>query len=326
MRRCATVLFALLVLAPEVGRAQERTIADALSVPDGAVCLRGPELAMHVRAWLRRDSVADAVSVLVVDERGDERRDVAFVLLHGEDALARRSFPLLPEGCTDRRAAVALAIAIAIDSGVLEGLSVPEPAPVDEQQPTTAVAEETEAPLTRDDEASPWHLGLGVHAGGMIGVLPDPALHAGGAVELRYYDRWALRLGGSGTTTTDVALGGGGVRTQLVFGRADACLLLGLGAVAMEGCTTFAGGVLFAEGRDYDQPQSANLKWLAGGLRLGGRFPANGDIALRLGLDGWLSLLRPRMQVYDPTGVVRSQRTLPAAGISGDLGVVVTFL
>jgi hypothetical protein len=167
-------------------------------------------------------------------------------------------------------------------------------------------------------------IGLSLRGGGIVGVLPSLAAFGGADVEIRRA-WWTARVGGAGSTTVSTPLGRGRADSQLLFARAQTCLVVPSRRVSTEGCAGVAGGVLFSEGFGYDEPRTADLVWVGAGLGLGAVVPLTDWLAVRVGIDGWAAPIRPRLQVHDRERRVRWQRTVPVAGLTADLGITTTF-
>jgi hypothetical protein len=87
-------------------------------VSDADACLTSRELVSSACAWLGRSHVDRALSIRVAVGRQGRAADVA--LPRGEEVLGLRRFDELPAECSDRRALLGLAIALAIDATLLD--------------------------------------------------------------------------------------------------------------------------------------------------------------------------------------------------------------
>jgi len=334
--RTTTALLATLAV-PCTASAQDRTLSEALSAPEQAVCLSRETLAESVEGWLGHAEVDPSLSILLVLEDGDEREGVSFVVLDGERTLARRRFERLPSDCPDRRAALGLAIAIAIDATILDALGVMPAGARSEDPPETAAPAAEPEPRARRRRARPRPSdGPSDQGGGprpavsayvalLVGALPRPVLAGGASVELRFPEGWALGLRGVGTAQEDVDLGRGVATAQLAYGVADACLLGSTHHLVLDGCAGVLAGRVAAAGRGYAESRETQVGWIATVLRLALRWPRNSPAALVLGFEGWLSVLRPRLLVSLPSGRVQSSISFPVAGIGIDAGLWLGF-
>lgn len=340
--RWGAVVLALLVARTAAGQDQQsvHTVSEALSVPEGAACLTRDELAAHVASWLGRASIDGSLSIQVEFPHEDEQTGVTFVVVRSGESVARRAFPSLPEACDDRRSALALAVAIAIDATVLDrlardevasapelahpigsGESMPEPTPRAAPTPREVTAGHAEGPRA----AARWGLAVGADVGVTVGVLPVPAALGGAFVEVRWHEAWLVRVGAGATPVVGVPLGRGSAESQLLLGRLDACLLTPLHAFEGEACLGASGGRISAEGRGYLAPSSTGLAWAAAAVRFAARVPRDGIVSVRVALDGVAAVLRPTLEVHRPSGDVLDQERMPGAGLGASAGLVVVL-
>ena len=317
--------------------AQPRSLDEALSVPEGASCLTHEALVEHTESWLGTYRL-DARQTILIELGQDERFDVGFVLLDGEEPRARRSFARLPEACADRRAALSLALAIALDTSVLDRLGGPRgahtdspsatpPEPEISPEPSPAVAEappvsELPAPEVRGESA--WGVSIGLDAGLGVGLLSRLTPWGGVDVALRGRG-WKLRALAGGTPRLGSPLAGARVRTQLVVGGLDACLDRDVGSVEWAGCLGPRLGRLSAEGQGFAVSESTQLWWAALSAGLSMRWPRESVLSLRLGLAGQLGLVRPELFVTDMSGARTHGESLAPVGFTAVLGVVASM-
>src|SRR5438105_10180746 len=115
-RNPTAVVVAGLVASPaaSVAQADTTTVERALSVESPGECLDAGALARQVVVWLGRSDV-DARIRIAVRRSGSDGATVAFEVREGSQILAERAFERLPRDCSERRAALGLAIAFAID-------------------------------------------------------------------------------------------------------------------------------------------------------------------------------------------------------------------
>lgn len=114
--------FATVCLAQDL---PTRAISEALTVSnqtDG--CMSQEALINHIVRWLKTDHIEADIHIKV-EVQGEKEQDVSFKFFRNEELTAHRSFSILPANCFDRLEAVSLAIALAIDHTVLEGLEYP---------------------------------------------------------------------------------------------------------------------------------------------------------------------------------------------------------
>jgi hypothetical protein len=302
-------------------RADERPLRDALSVNGTPACLDVDSVAAHVVAWLGRD-LLDARLSAILEVGADDRR-AGFVLLRGGDAIARREFESLPPRCEDRRAAFSLALALAIDATLLESLGIE---PRAEPQPP---APEPARPPPRVEPPPPDGVELAVRidaaASMFVGALVDPVIGASGGIALAMDDLFAVRVGASAGAADEIAISNGLATAELVALHLHGCLLATESIFAFEGCAGMSGGLVFAEGSGFEDSRTTELAWLAPSVRLVGRAPADSAIAILVAVEGFVSVLRPELEVRARDGLVTHSETLGTAGFSASLGLALSF-
>lgn len=312
LRRHGLALSAWILVAAPVAAAQDRPIEDAVSIARAGACLEAAPLAEHLRAWLRRDRV-DARLAVVVEET---EHGAALVILRDGAPSAARRFDALPTACADRRAAVALAIALAIDAAVLDEL-VPERAP---PVAATPASPSPEAPTPSTPFA---RLELAAEAQLLLEVLPEVA--AGWQIGARVVlDRTVeVGLAAMVTSVAGADLQPGRVDAQLVGARVDACLRRE-DDVTLRGCLGVAGGAGRGQGRDLPSARESLVPYFGLLGRLGVAIRLHDALALEIAADAWVALVRPRFD-YLAGGEITASATLPIAGGSGSLGLAVRF-
>lgn len=307
-------------------RADERPLREALSVNGTPACLDADSVAAHVVAWLGRE-LLDARLSAIVEVGADDRR-AGFVLLRGGDAIARREFESLPAACEDRRAAFSLALALAIDATLLESLGIEpreEPPPERPAPPPHVEPPPPEGVEPPPSEGVALAVRIDAAASLFVGTLVDPVFGASGGIALAIDDVFAVRLGASAGAADEIAIANGSASAELVALHLHACLLTTQSIFALEGCAGLSGGVVFAEGSGFEDSRATELAWLAPSVRLAGRVPADSAIALALAIDGFVSVLRPMLEVRARDGLVTHSETLGTAGFSASLGLALSF-
>lgn len=238
--------------APAPDAVEPRPLREVLQVEAGASCLGADALAQTISSWLGRDTVDP--SITTIDVRGDPARAEAIAIrieIRGD--LVERSFDSAPPTCSDLHAVVGLAIAIAIDAAVLEGLGYEV---VDPQEAAVPQARDSERPpLTRrsrraePSSPAPRRSAVSVAAaargGAWFGLLPGIAGGGGAQLELGFRGWLDLRLGlwggyGGRRWLAEDAI----VTLGLVGGRIDACAALARPRVRPRLCFGPAGGAL----------------------------------------------------------------------------------
>jgi hypothetical protein len=306
-----------LVVVAASAQAPIRPLRDAVSVARETECLGIDALLPHLRVWLRRDEVEGRISV-VVEEEG---QGASFVVLHDGRPHAVRRFDRLPGACEDRRAALSLAIALAIDAAVLDRLGVTvEEAPI-EAPPT--VEPIPEPPIASRPSV---RLELAMESQLLIEVLPEVA--AGWLVGARMVLEGAFEVAVSGwvSSISSSALDPGRVDVQLAGARLDLCARRPIDVITLRGCVGAAGGAALGRGRDVPRERETTVAFVGALARVGLALAVTEWLALELALDGWVAILRPRFDlVLPPTGAVVQSASLPVGGGALALGLALRF-
>jgi hypothetical protein len=222
-------------------------LASAVELWPGATCLEAGRVVGQVAVWLGRNRVTSDVRVEV---RGNDRNARALVFRIVRSGKAHeRKFDHLPEGCDDATAVVGLAIALAIDASVLEGVFAPQP------------------PAPRPKRFASIEIATGLEA------LPGTSVGAAAGIEYGLTE-W---LGARVDLGTQFSFGSSIQDTAGTFdtavGYASPQLCAGgdvTDQVRLELCSGAAFGVVHAQGHGYAVSRSGTGPWIeaAGGLRL----------------------------------------------------------
>jgi hypothetical protein len=312
--RTALALCAAAALAAAPARAQPaepaaRPLAEAVSIARGDECVDAAALVPLVEAWLGRSSVATELGVVVEADAAE----ASFAITRGGVPSASRRFDRLPPGCAERRAVVALAIALALDAAILESLGIvverppalgPQPAPEPEAGPADALAVEFQAEAVLALE-----------------VLPEVSFAGAASLALHVAPGVRVRAGVLATQRVGAALAHSAVEMSLLAGRADGCYAARLDPnVALGGCVGALAGAALAGGRGFAVDRSAEVPWIAAAARFEVRWTPWDLLALSAALDGFFALVRPRLELTDGFGSVLDARTLSPAGVAIALG------
>lgn len=324
-------LVAWLALAgspPEAAPPDVWPLSEAIVVPAGDACLaRGLE--QPVATWLGRDVIERSLSVevRVVDD------GVGFVLRRAGEIRVERMLSPAPLDCADRRAALGLAIAMALDAAVLEALAPPVEAtpPEPQPEPTPPPPVETEVPVPPPPASEPVppgpvpprvQLAVTAEPAVQLGALPRVAFGGELGAELGLGGWLDLRLAGGGTAGLPIALADGQVDGAIGWGAAEGCPARALGRVRVRLCVGAAAGGLWVRGRGFDQSRSVTLPWVA--VRTGADLDVRlaRRVSLRVGGRLLTPLVRGRISVRDPSDALVDRRELAPAGAQLGLGVV----
>ena len=331
-----------------------RPLAEAITVPADDACLaRG--LSEPVSTWLGRAQVRGDLAVEVT---ADEM-SVGFVLRRSGEIRVERTLSPAPADCADRRAALGLAIAMALDAAVLEALAPPTGvgAGVGAEAGVEAGAEagtevgaergaapESEAEPLGDlpvaEQETPWvpvgaaepapgsvssavRLLLSAEVDALLGALPRSGFGGELGLSVGWVPWLDLRVAGGAAGGRSTPLVGGSVGTVLAWGAAELCPGRRVGWVRLQLCAGLGAGAVRASGRGFAESRVVVRPWVA--VRTGGEVDVRlGD---RIGLRVRGTLLTPlvdtRLDVRDEDGEVLDVREPAPVGGQVGLGVVV---
>lgn len=297
---------ALGLLAPSRLSAQPVDAAVRVEVSSDATgCLTSEALQAQLRMWLSGDTTLSEAEVRVVPGPSHERAELT--LYQQGRPMGRRRFERLPKDCHQRTAAVGLAMAVALDRGLLRELS-------GEREP----AAEPPAPRAR---ARSW---TALSAGLQYGMLPRYGLLASVGLGWDGVERpWGVRLYLGGTPRERVDIGRGSAETAALFGVVEACGRVepGAGEHALSLCAGGLMGVQFARGAGFASSRTSRLPWLAVSTSADVRFRRADPAGLFLRVGAHVQVVEPELWVRDSVGAQLASVGLPRVGVSGLLGV-----
>jgi hypothetical protein len=303
----STVL--LLAVHPAEASARTRPLTEAVTVEGASRCLEAASLGALVARWLRSDAIDARVSIVVF--AGDEPSPaLSFEVRRDGEVIAVRRFDPPPATCDDIRRVVAIAIALAIESTVL-------------------AAPSTEPPATPAPPDSPRHFvprpSWGVDVAVLAGVLPELAFGLQSHVDVDLSERFALAVGTLTTFPSDTPVGSGRADLRLVAAEAAGCWIALPGPVELRACGGVAAGGVRVEGEAFAPSLSPLLPWVSVMGHAGIRLAVLKWLAIEGGLDGFLPILRPNLEVASPNGAIVFSRSFPVGGGVGALGLALTF-
>ena len=330
--KTALVVLAALLSAPRLAYAQPdlasptRPLAELIVVRGGGECLEQAKVVAQVTSWLEAER-ADARIRIAVEVDGQPPRSVSFrVLVSGRES-AERQFHHPPSSCADLRSAVSLAIAIAIDSTVLESLGIANVTPPAERRTNPSPPPPLSSGPPRE---SSWRWGSGLEVHAQTGVLPSFSFAGYAGVDARH-PVYSVRLGAQATAPKSVRIGAGTADVWLLAARLDGCARAWTGPLVLGTCWGISAGPLFAEGNNFTDPLATTLGWSAIIGRIGVAIPLGeraGQHAAELsfGVDGLIPLVRPRLRVETTDGTqLLASRSVGRAGLSGFGGIQFLF-
>lgn len=300
-----------------------RSLTEVVEVPSDDVCL-GAGLDEPIAAWLGRERVEGDLRVRVHASEGA----VGFVLLRAGEVRVERELSPAPSECADRRAALGLAIAMALDAAVLEALAPPaepepEPVPVPSPVPAELPPSPEVEPEPPVDRTRALRLAGTLEATTVLGALPR--LGSGGelGLELGWWSWLDLRMAGGGAAGLRASLGDGEVDSALGWGSLSLCPARGLARVRVRLCAGVGAGAMWARGRGFDRSQSVTLPWVA--VRTGADLDVRvaSRVALRVGGTLLTPVVRGQVSVRDSADQLVDRREPAPAGAQLGVGVVV---
>ena len=344
MAACAVLLFSL-------GGSSAFAQAPQLEVKAADSCLRADALRSRVAHYMAHKATPVGVRVVV-----DLPSDGAELRIYRSDVLlSRRRFERLPTACEDRRDAVALTIALALEDPAVAApaeqtqsavVVSPNASPEATQVASTQITPEPEPetkPTPRSDNTTPpaddepdqvvlsnmpssishsrtgeRSLGLQFQLGArwLTEALAFPVWAGSLGVALPLSENIAVALSALASTLGTTSFEGGQARGRLYGLEAMGCGSLPLGPAALDLCAGATFAACDVSGRLYPMARpDTTLLWAAGLARVALRWPASSTFSLRLFAQGHVNLSRPTLQVE------RASRDLQPAWLGVSLGL-----
>lgn len=337
LARVTTALGLALVLlglpAAAQGDTPSRPVADLLHVTEGR-CLNRAQLAAGVASWLGRDTIAASIAIDVQEIEGGGQ----FVLRRDGEVIGRRTLLRADSSCEELRAALSLAIAVAIDATILDALGVPGPAPA---PPPSPPAPTLTLPLPLPLPPPAWsalparppppaapasRLSASLEIGVLAGLLPAPTFLISPSISYAVIPRFEVHLAGVATSSSTAELLSGGASFRIAAARLDACAVEHGGPFLLRACAGALAGGLTASGFSYSRSYSPTSPWIAVAGRIDARWvPPRGRLGLVVALDGLFTPESHDFEVHDAGGRTLARATLSSTGVGIAAGPVVTF-
>ncbi len=320
----------------------DRPLVEALRVEPNA-CLDREALAKHIAGWIHAERIDRRIEV-AVSGSPSAPGGVGLTLLRDGQVVGERRFTTLDVPCDEARAAIGLAIAVAIDNTLLQALRTeppppasPPPPPTSPPPPSPPVAEPPPSPPlpvpAPPREARPREaLGLGASLDfvGMLGPLPSLVAGLSPAFELMPHRNFELRVAGLATTGSSFALGTGSVSAAIFAGRVDACAAFQLGpraegarlaAIRIHACGGHLGGIVHTSvAAGLDASPAPNSPWVSAALRFDARVALTSRFGLQLALDALAPLTRTDVEATRSDGTIADTRPLAPVGVAIGFG------
>lgn len=320
----------LLLLAP--AEVRQRPLREVLRVDPGATCLEAGALAETIESWLGRSGLDPGVAWIEV--RGDPARaDAVAIAVEIRGERVERSFDPAPGGCGELHAVVGLAVAIAVDTSVLEelGYDVVDPGEAPAQQaqdaeraPLARRPRRGEAPAPKRGVARA-SFAVGLRGGVWLDVLPGIAGGGAGQLEIGWLGAVDLRVGVWGGYGAAQSFDGGSrVPLALVGGRVDVCAALSRKRLRPRLCFGPAAGALEVGAKSPAVGGSVG-PWMALALAPELRIWAARRFALDLTVDLVVPVIRPVLVERDPNKADMIGRSLALPPVGAVVGLGAAF-
>jgi hypothetical protein len=182
-----------------------------------------------------------------------------------------------------------------------------------------------------DNPAAGARLGLEITGGGGVGldVVPAGVPLVTASLGLRFGPRQGLagvlRGGVLATGDGQFSLRSGQVQARLAAGRLDLCGLWMPSRAGLEACAGFGAGSVSAHGSGYTLDAATSVPWAAVAARVAGRLNVVGPFGLLAGVDAFVPVLAPRLQVVSTQGAVLGEAPVPPVGVGIFLAATFTF-
>jgi hypothetical protein len=320
-------LIATTLASRSSAQASTRPIVDALVLQGRPRCGDRALLAAHIVSWLGRGQIDGRLEVQLAGG-SEPAAAVSFAILRDGRSIAERRFEHPPAECGEQRAALGLAIAIALDGTLLANLAAIPPAPMPPPATEARSAPTAPPPVGPRIPAGPSKWLAVSEAMVLVEVLPGIGWGGQLGIERTGVGPLVMRVGVLGAGAVGVEVGRGSADAGLVAGRLDGCLRRALrmdGPVALGVCAGAAGGMVLAQGRGFDEVATARLPWVALLGRVELQLGLGRHVALRLALDGLVPLIHLRLAVLAPDDSPRSVRPFAPLGAMLALGASVAF-
>jgi hypothetical protein len=323
-----SVALAILGLARAAGaQPVDRPVVEALRVEPNA-CLDREALARHIAGWIHTDRIDRRIEI-AVSGSPSAPGGVGLTLLRDGQVVGERRFTTLDVPCEEARAAIGLAIAVALDNTLLQDLRVEPPPPPPAPPPAPAPA----PPVPAAPPPAPGaHLGLGMSldAVGMLGPLPSLVAGVSPAFELTPHGMFDLRLAGLATSASTFPVGTGSVSAAIFAGRVDACAAFQLGphaegarlaALRLHACGGLLAGVIHTSvAAGLDPSPSPTSPWVSAALRFDARVALTPIFGLELAVDGLVPITRTEVEATLADGTVVDTHPLFPVGVAVGFG------
>lgn len=315
------VLVALVVCTPRA-RADDRPLALAVTLATADECFTLEPLLEDIAAFLERTTVD--VRLTAVVQVGDGT--ASFEVLRDGAPGGRRRFARLPRACADRRAVVALALALALDesAAVTPTLEPPSRSVALPHAHRRSASGLDHTPANPPEASQPIEIELAIAAGVLLGALPVPTPIITVDATLAPWRGISLGIGGLVTTQIDAAIGVGVAHVDLVGGRVSLCLKRPIATPNLwfTGCLGTWLAAARARGDGFSVNHTGTAPWLAVSARAELTARIADWVALFAAADGLALPTTPTLAVTSGDAPT-TRRELTRAGVAVTAGLTV---
>jgi hypothetical protein len=295
-----------------------RPILEALDV-ESVPCLNRDGLGAQLHTWLRRDRIDSRISIIVRPSTGEvSGPSVSFFILRDGKSVVERWLPHADVGCEQLRAAVGLAIAISVETMLVDTAEEPPPHPPNESLLDFV-------PVSAKPEGDERRFSFGLRLLGAPALLTRPALGLDAELSVRVVVPFEVNVSVMGTNPVRTPIGTGYGDLSLVAGRVDACVARYQSVLGSRACLGVAAGRLIADGTGYAYSYAPRMTWAAALARLELSVKVASGFRAAVGMDGILPFVVPRLEVMSTQKEVVASTTLPQFGAMFFVGPQVDF-
>ena len=289
------------------------SLVEALTVSEGP-CIDKQRLADATAGWLKVSEIDERLRVDVQLHGGA----AATVVVRNDGEITVQRDLDLPEHCADRHAALGFAIAISIDASVFDEFAPapPLPQPQPESSPPVA-ADKPELKKRERVEAPPRpKTRVDLFAGGFAGfeLLPGIAFGGRAGVTVGPVPWLDIDIEGLAAGGLPFSIGDGEVQPTVAGGAVSGCPARRWNRFALRGCIGIAAAAVVARGRDFDDPRTSTLPWVAGRAMVDVRFAVHRLVWLGIGAGFVAPVVRTNFDLVNEGGIVVERRQVAAAG------------
>ncbi len=298
----------------------EQSVGTAVRVFGGGECVRRRVVVEGVEAWLGRDILPASWTVGVSLERDRAH----FSIFERGKLVAVRRFDEVPD-CRDFEAAMGASIGLSLEALLARRAEAEQERA--EAEPSTPEYEEAAEP-----QGSP----LASMVQGIFAPTTLTSAAWGGSLTFELGPPWApgeesnlrtrlgvLSLWALPTELTEVA--DARLETRLMAARVGPCLGDGTRSWRLQACADVMAGYVSGRGSGAVRALGAHLPWAAVGLGVEGRLWILEPVALSVGAQANLQLVRPTFRIVSESGRGVEELRTPSAGLMVHVGATWSY-